>query len=113
MKSLGTTFRRALPWVCVCLSSSLPVRAIDISSVGVYSIINDKTTLSTDVSAFIAGYLSNQSSYRAQNLDLYVLTSLAAARKRTDELRKNYGGKFDLQRILDHLNRGKKKPKKK
>ena len=38
---------------------------------------------------------------------------LAAARKRTDELRESYGGKFDLQRILDHLNRGKKKPKKK
>jgi arylsulfatase A-like enzyme len=38
---------------------------------------------------------------------------LATARKRTDELRESYGGKFDLQRILDHLNRGKKKPKKK
>jgi len=36
-----------------------------------------------------------------------------ATRKRTDELRKNYGGKFDLQRILDRLNRCKKKPIKK
>ena len=86
MKSLGTTFRRALPWVCVCLSSSLPVRATDISSVGVYSVVNDKTTLSTDVSAFIAGYLSNQSGYTAHNLDLYVLTSLAAARRKAARL---------------------------
>ena len=35
---------------------------------------------------------------------------LAAARKRTDELRDSYGGKFDLQRILDfRKNRGRKK----
>ncbi|MBC8325257.1 MAG: hypothetical protein H8E27_06490 [Verrucomicrobia subdivision 3 bacterium] len=35
---------------------------------------------------------------------------LAAARKRCDELRDSYGGKFNRQRILDHRNnRGKKK----
>ena len=35
---------------------------------------------------------------------------LAAARKRTDELRDSYGGKFDLQHILDfRKNRGRKK----
>ena len=35
---------------------------------------------------------------------------LAAARKRCDELRDSFGGKFNLQRILDHRNnRGKKK----
>ena len=35
---------------------------------------------------------------------------LAAARKRCDELRDGYGGKFDLQRILDYrAKRGKKK----
>ena len=35
---------------------------------------------------------------------------LAAARKRCDELRDGYGGKFDLQRILDYrAQRGKKK----
>jgi hypothetical protein len=37
---------------------------------------------------------------------------LAAARKRCDELRDGYGGKFDLQRILDYKNR-KRRPKKK
>jgi hypothetical protein len=35
---------------------------------------------------------------------------LAAARKRCDELRDGYGGKFDLQRILDYKNR-KRRPK--
>ena len=39
--------------------------------------------------------------------------ALAAARKRCDELRDDYGGKFDLQRILDYKNRNRKKPKKK
>jgi hypothetical protein len=38
---------------------------------------------------------------------------LTAARKRCDELRDGYGGKFDLQRILDYKNRNRKKPKKK
>ena len=38
---------------------------------------------------------------------------LTAARKRCDELRDGYGGKFDLQRILDYKNRNRKKPKRK
>ena len=39
---------------------------------------------------------------------------LATARQRCDDLRDGYGGKFDLQRILDYRkNRGKRNPKKK
>ena len=70
----------------VLLILSLPAGVAGIERVGVRSIVNGNLSLSTDASAFIAGYLNNRAGYSAHNLDLHFVNSLAAARTKAVEL---------------------------
>lgn len=58
----------------------------DIKSIAVYSTTGRDSTSLVDVSAFLAGYLSNIKNYTAHNLDLYFVESHEEARRKAAEL---------------------------